>query len=319
MTDDADFPDYLDVDYADGEGETAADYPSLSAKFEKAAAVARTALDQYRDPAVLWTGGKDSTLALYVVREVATEHGHAVPPVVFIDHYAHFEAVHEFVTRWAGRWELDLVVARNEDFADLDAEPGDDVPVADLSERSRRELDRIGSGGDDVRFSTDSFEGNHLLKTVALNDAIEDHGFDGVVSGVRWDEQAARADETFFSPRHDPDVYPPHDRVHPILQFDERAVWDATWGFVVPDTVGDYPSGYVPQGVDDFPEGFAPEDVPVNPKYVEGFRSLGTARDSERGGDDPAWLQDLDATAERAGRAQDKEGLMERLRDLGYM
>ena len=34
---------------------------------------------------------------------------------------------------------------------------------------------------------------------------------------------------------------------------------------------------------------------------------------------EPAWLQDLEGTTERAGRAQDKEDLMERLRDLGYM
>jgi phosphoadenosine phosphosulfate reductase len=82
---------------------------------------------------------------------------------------------------------------------------------------------------------------------------------------VRWDEQSARADETFFSPRHDAEKYPPHDRVHPILQFDGRALWDAMWGYVVPESV-----------------------------------------------------EDLDGTTEREGRAQNKEGLMERLRDLGY-
>ncbi|MWG35272.1 nodulation protein, partial [Halomarina oriensis] len=34
---------------------------------------------------------------------------------------------------------------------------------------------------------------------------------------------------------------------------------------------------------------------------------------------EPAWLQDLEGTTERQGRAQDKENLMARLRDLGYM
>ncbi|MFQ5838594.1 MAG: phosphoadenosine phosphosulfate reductase, partial [Thermoplasmata archaeon] len=32
----------------------------------------------------------------------------------------------------------------------------------------------------------------------------------------------------------------------------------------------------------------------------------------------PAWEQDLEASSERAGRAQDKEEIMERLRALGY-
>ncbi|TVT93943.1 nodulation protein, partial [Haloferax volcanii] len=30
------FPDYLDVDYTDGEGETPEDYPSIEDKIEKA-------------------------------------------------------------------------------------------------------------------------------------------------------------------------------------------------------------------------------------------------------------------------------------------
>jgi phosphoadenosine phosphosulfate reductase len=316
---DVGFPDYLDVDYSDGEGETVADYPSLTDKFETATEVVRTALEQYRNPAVMWTGGKDSTLVLYVVREVAAEHGFDVPPVVFIDHYQHFDSVESFVQRWVGRWELDLVVARNGDFADLDAEPGEEIPVGQLSDRNQRELDRLDFEDETFHFSPDSLEGNHLLKTVALNDAIDANGFDGILSGVRWDEQDARAEETFFSPRHDSTKYPSHDRIQPILQFDERAVWDATWGFVVPDTVEAYPAGYVPQTIDDLPDDVDPEDVPVSPKYFEGFRSLGTQEGSAKSSDDPAWLQDLDATTEREGRAQDKENLMERLRDLGYM
>ncbi len=35
--------------------------------------------------------------------------------------------------------------------------------------------------------------------------------------------------------------------------------------------------------------------------------------------DKPAWEQDLESTTERVGRRQDKEQIMKRLRDLGYM
>jgi len=35
--------------------------------------------------------------------------------------------------------------------------------------------------------------------------------------------------------------------------------------------------------------------------------------------DIPAWEQDLENTVERAGRRQDKEEAMDRLRKLGYM
>ena len=313
------FPTYLSVDYDDGADRTAADYPSLAAKFEKGSEVSRRALEQYERPAVMWTGGKDSTLVLYIVREVARDLGVDVPPVLFIDHYEHFPETVEFVERWAEQWDLDLRVVRNEDFARLGVAVGDEIPVADLSERNRRELRRLDYEDDGLVLDPDTFVGNHLLKTVALNEAIEEHGFDGLFSGVRWDEQAARADETFFSPRHDSEKYPPHDRVHNILQFAERDVWDAFWHYVVPDTVAGYPAGHVPESAADLPEGFTPGDLPVSPKYWEGYRSLGTVSGSGKSAEKPAWAQELDGGGERAGRAQDKEGLMERLRDLGYM
>jgi phosphoadenosine phosphosulfate reductase len=311
--------DHVSVDYTLGAKQRAADYPTLDAKLERAAEVSRTALEQYDRPAVMWTGGKDSTLVLYVVREVAADLGLDVPPVVYIEHFEGLDDVRAFVDRWVDAWDLDLVVARNEDFFDRGWAFGDEVPVADLSEDTRRELARIDYDAETLVVDPDSFEGNHLLKTVALNDAIVEYGFDGVFSGVRWDEQASRAEETFFSPRHDAAKYPPHDRVNPILQFTEADLWDAFWNFVVPDSVEGYPAGHVPQSRGDLPDGVALADVPVPEKYFEGFRSLGTETGSEKSDDRPAWIQDLENTTERAGRAQDKENLMERLRDLGYM
>jgi phosphoadenosine phosphosulfate reductase len=321
----SEFPDYLDVDYTDGEGQDPEDYPTLQDKIEKAIEVTRQGLEQYRNPAVMWTGGKDSTLTLYFIKEVAEKYGYDTPKAVFIDHYQHFDAIHDFVDRWAEAWDLDVIYARNEDVGayveEHGLEPGDDIPVADLSEHNQHHVREILEYEEDTfPFLLDTYVGNHLLKTVALNDALETHGIDGVISGVRWDEQEARADETFFSPRHDPDIYPPHDRIQPILQFAERDVWDAFWNYVVPDTVEGFPDdGYVPQGAGDLPNGLTQDDIPVSPKYFAGFRSLGSEVSTEKSDEEPAWLQDIENTTERAGRAQDKEDLMERLRDLGYM
>ena len=320
-----DFPAYLDVDYTAGEGESPETYPGIEDKIEKAIEVTREGLEQYKNPVVMWTGGKDSTLTMYFVREVAREFGLEVPPVVFIDHYQHFDDIHDFVDRWAEEWDLEVIYARNEDVGayveEHGLEPGDDIPVAELNEHNQHHVREILEYEEDTfPFLLDTYVGNHLLKTVALNEALEEHDVDGVVSGVRWDEQEARADETFFSARHDPDLYPPHDRVQPILQFDERAVWEAFWNFVVPETVEEYPDdGYVPTGAEDLPEGVEREDVPVSPKYFAGYRSLGSEISTEKSDEMPAWLQDIESTTERAGRAQDKEDLMERLRDLGYM
>jgi phosphoadenosine phosphosulfate reductase len=325
MSNQEEFPAYVDVDYTDGEGEGPEEYPTIEDKIEKAVEVTRRGLEEYENPVVMWTGGKDSTLTLYFVIEVAREFDLEVPSAVFIDHYQHFDDIHDFVDRWAEEWGIDVAYARNEDIGEYVEEngldPGDMIPVDALSDHNQHHVrDILEYEDDEFEFLLDTYVGNHLLKTVALNDALEAQGVDGVLSGVRWDEQEARADETFFSPRHDPDIYPPHDRVQPILQFDEAAVWEAFWNVVVPDIVENYPEeGYVPESADDLPEGVTAEDVPVSPKYFAGYRSLGSEISTERSDDEPAWLQDLDSTTERAGRAQDKEDLMERLRDLGYM
>jgi phosphoadenosine phosphosulfate reductase len=319
------FPDYLDVDYSDGEGENPEDYSTLDAKIEKAIEVTRRGLEQYENPAVMWTGGKDSTLTLYFIKEVARQFDLEVPPAVFIDHYQHFDEIHDFVEKWADEWDLEVIYARNEDVGEYveehGLEPGDDIPIEELNEQNRHHVrDLLEYEEDTFPFLLDTYVGNHLLKTVALNNALEEYDIDGVISGVRWDEQEARADETFFSPRHDPEIYPPHDRIQPILHFGERAVWDAFWYVVVPETVEGYPEeGYIPEGYDDLPEGVSQEDIPISPKYFEGFRSLGSEISTQKSTDDPAWLQDVENTVEREGRAQDKEDLMARLRDLGYM
>lgn len=320
-----DFPTYVDVDYTAGEGEEPSNYPSLESKIEKAIEVTRAGLEEYENAAVMWTGGKDSTLTLYFINEVAAEFGYEKPTAVFIDHFQHFDEITDFIEFWSGEWGIDLVYARNQDVGSYvdehSLEPGDDIPIEALNEHNQHHIrDILEYEEETFPFLLDTYVGNHLLKTVALNDALEEHDIDGVISGVRWDEQEARADETFFSPRHDPDIYPPHDRVHPILQFDERDVWNTFWNYVVPEEVTAFPSdGYVPQSADDLPDGIDWEEVPISPKYVAGFRSLGSEVSTEKTTDEPAWLQNLEETTERAGRAQDKEDLMQRLRDLGYM
>ena len=47
--------------------EDPADYPSIQHKIEKAVEVTKRGLEEYDTPAVMWTGGKDSTLTLYFI------------------------------------------------------------------------------------------------------------------------------------------------------------------------------------------------------------------------------------------------------------
>lgn len=309
----------MTIDHNDGDDESPADYQTLDDCLQKAVEVTRTAFEEYDNPAIMWTGGKDSTLTLYVVNQVAEEYGYELPPAIFIDHFQHFDDLYSFVDNWSDRFDMEVIMARNSDVNRLADSPNDNVRVSDLNDSNQQEVrENLGYEEDTFPFLLDTEVGNHLLKTVPFHDVVEERGFDAVFSGVRWDEQEARASETFFSPRQDEEMFPPHDRVHPILPFTEQRVWDATWKLVVPDYVEEYPAGHVPGDKEDLPEGVELEDLPVSPKYFDGYRSLGSEVSTDKNSDEPAWLQDLD-TEERAGRAQDKEGVMERLRELGYM
>lgn len=259
----------------------------LEEKVEKAKEVVRKALGDYKKCVVAFTGGKDSTLMLWIIREACSEAEREVPELMFIDEGHVFEEALSFSREISERWGLRLRMVRNEDVMRLVSAPGETVRVSDLSGNNRRELRRLGFKGEEFVFDPESLVCNHLLKTVAMNDFIREEGVEAVFTGIRWDEHEARAGEIFFSPRDDPR----HIRVHPILHFREKDVWAAIMS----------------------------HDIPFNPLYARGYRSLGARGTTTRVSDKPAWEQDLESTRERAGRRQDKENIMRRLRDLGYM
>jgi phosphoadenosine phosphosulfate reductase len=66
-------------------------------------------------------------------------------------------------------------------------------------------------------------------------------------------------------------------------------------------------------------ESYVENHLMKTPCYEKAYRSLGAKTTSLKTSDVPAWKQDLKKTEERAGRRQDEEKTMERLRQLGYM
>lgn len=258
----------------------------LEAKKAIAKIVLTKALGAERKPVLVWTGGKDSTLVLYLTLEVASREGLKVPPILIIDHGQHFQETWSFAEEIAQRTGLQIITARNEDLLAAAGEGVETVPLESLDLENQEEALKAGLEGTEVPLSLDTSVGNHLLKTVALKRALRENGFETVITGIRWDENPARSDEVFFSPREDP----PHMRVHPILPWTEREVWDYT----------------------------LESELPIHPLYSQGYRSFDGVKDSKPTDTRPAWEQDLEASAERAGRAQDKEEIMKRLRALGY-
>ncbi len=242
---------------------------------------------------ITWTGGKDSTLTLWIIRQVCLEKGIPIPKTMIIGEGDEFEEIEEFIERIKNEWRVPLEVCRNEDVLKaanytLNAL----VKVKDLNERNRAELRRIGFDGEEFPFEAESYVGNHLMKTVVFNEFIERHGMKGIFQGLRWDEHPARFNDEYFEFREGGELVPEHTRIRPILHFTEKDLWDTYAAFRIPYCV----------------------------LYERGYRSLGaktTSRISMEGV--PAWEQDLENTEERVGRRQDKEKVMERLRKLGYM
>ncbi|MCL6642676.1 MAG: phosphoadenosine phosphosulfate reductase family protein [Candidatus Bipolaricaulota bacterium] len=221
---------------------------TLLEREQKGLEILRQALAEFgSEMAVAFTGGKDSLVILDLVRRASN--GRISIPVLHIDTTVDFPEVYEYRDRLTREWGFQLVVYQNRE-ALAEAPPTDDPQFC--------------------LFCT------KRLKTEALNQAIQKYRWRALVTGVRWDEHQARSQETYFSPR------PDHVRVHPILHFRERDVWE-------------YIKKY---------------QLPYCSLYDKGYRSLGCVPCTKP-------VSDL-SVPERAGRGTDKEGLMERLRALGY-
>jgi len=262
---------------------------------EKSKEVVREAFKKFTpdEMAITWTGGKDSTLTLWIIRQVCQEDGIKLPKVMTIDEYDSFEEIHNFLNKYAQEWNLDLEWCRNDDV--IKAAGGKlnaTVKVKDLNERNQAELKRIGFEEETFPFEAESYVGNHLMKTVMFNMYIEKHKVKAIFQGLRRDEQVARVGDDYFEKKEAAHLIPEHMRIKPILHFTERLLWNTYQVYQIPYCI----------------------------LYEKGYRSLGaktTSAIAEPGV--AAWEQDLEHTTERAGRRQDKEQMMSRLRKLGYM
>ncbi len=267
----------------------------IQEKIEQSKKIIRQALEEFKpcQTAITWTGGKDSTTNLWIVRQVCLEDNIDLPHVITIDEGDAFTEITDLLIRISKKWQIDLEWLTNFDVLKAClSKLGYKVPVKDLNKRNQAELKRIDLKEDSFTFEAESEAGNHLMKTVVLNQFIEDNNIKAVFMAVRRDEHPARKDDKYFTKKEAGKLTPEHTRVAPILHFSERDIWDTTKLF----------------------------DLPYCSLYEIGYRSLGvrtTSNPMQIGV--PAWQQDLENTIERAGRRQDKEKAMERLRKLGYM
>ena len=170
--------------------------------------------------AVAWSGGKDSTTVLHLLKQ---EFKKVIIPVVFIDTSVKFKEIYSFRDKLAKDWNLNLIIVRNEKALKT------------------------------IKIAQNKEECCYLLKTIPLREAITSHGWQALITAVRWDEQEARKNETYFSRRETP----PHTRIHPILHFRELDIW-----------------AYIRK-----------YNIPYCELYHKGYRSLGCAPCTKIGGE----------------------------------
>jgi sulfate adenylyltransferase subunit 2 len=240
---------------------------------------------------MLWSIGKDSTVLLWLAKKAFL--GHTPFPFIHVDTKYKIPAMIEYRDRVAKELGLDLIVYTNQKAIDDGMGP------------DRGRLVCCGA-----------------LKTAALNQMTKKYKFDGLIVGVRRDEEGSRSKERVFSERNAQDKWdytnqPPelwdafktdfpkgnHIRVHPLLHWTELDVWE-----------------YIRR-----------EEIPIIDLYFSNngrrYRSLGCAPctgtiESDASNVDEI-IEELKNTnvSERAGRAQDKADAyaMQKLRKDGYM
>lgn len=253
--------------------------------------IIREAYSQFRKVAMLWSIGKDSTTLLWLMRKAFF--GRIPFPVMHLDTGYKFKEIYEFRDKYAKEWDMDLIVAKNEDAINA------------------------GIGPDKGKFECCT-----KLKTVNLKKAIAKYKFRALYLAIRRDEHGIRAKERVFSPRDEdfewdyknqpPELWDQyktkaedeeHLRIHPLLGWREVDIWS-----------------YIQR-----------EKTPVVSLYFakngKRYRSIGCETccnpiDSNADTIDEI-VEELKASkvSERSGRAQDKESayMMQKLRSLGYM
>jgi sulfate adenylyltransferase subunit 2 len=176
--------------------------------------VLREAFASLKRIALLWSLGKDSNAMIWITRKAFF--GHVPFLVLHVDTGKKFSEMYAFRERYAREWNLDL---RIEPCPPIEAVDPTLPPAARSAAR----------------------------KTEGLKGALAKYGFDGLIAGIRRDEEPTRAKERVFSPRgreggwdvgdQPPEFWdhfnasPPagaHMRIHPLLHWSEVDIWAYT-------------------------------------------------------------------------------------------
>jgi sulfate adenylyltransferase subunit 2 len=279
--------------------------------------ILREAYRSFKNLAMLWSIGKDSTVLLWLARKAFF--GHVPLPLVHIDTAYKIPAMITYRDQLAREWKLNMVYGQNvAALRDKQTFPDGKVDRLTCCHNLKSEALKHTLAGEWTRWRLDHASGQYVV------DANQEP-YTGVIVGVRADEEGSRSKERYFSPRNrhndwNVDDQPPelwnqfktdfapgtHLRIHPLLDWTELNIWE-----------------YIER-----------ENIPVVDLYFnqgdgQRYRSLGCYPCTNKVQSDALNVAEIIEElrtgkfahiAERAGRAQDKAGGgLESLRRDGYM
>ncbi len=278
----------------------------------------REAYASFKNLAMLWSIGKDSTVLLWLARKAFF--GHVPFPLVHIDTAYKVPEMIEYRDRLALEWGLNMIYGQNQEALKAKQTfPDGALDRVSCCKALKTDALRNTLSGNWTRFRLD-----HKLKKYVPD--TNNEPYTGVIVGVRADEEGSRSKERYFSPRdkrNDWDVgdQPPelwnqfktdfapgtHIRIHPLLDWTELDIWEYIEREKIPVTslYFDRGEGKRYRSLGCYPCTFPVESTAKNIKEI--IQELKTGK--------------FKNIAERAGRAQDKEdgGGLETLRRGGYM
>ncbi len=199
--------------------------------------ILREAYREFKNLAMLWSIGKDSTVLLWLARKAFF--GHVPFPLVHIDTSYKIPEMIVYRDRLAKDWNLNMVYGQNK--AALAAKttfPDGAIDRLACCKLLKSEALKHTLAGDWERYRL-----NHKTGTYEADANTEP--YTGVIVGARADEEGSRSKERYFSPRDrnsewDIGDQPPelwnqfktdfapgtHVRIHPLLDWTELNIWE---------------------------------------------------------------------------------------------
>lgn len=282
--------------------------------------VLREVAAQFQNPAILFSGGKDSILVTYLAKKAF--YPAAIPfPLVHIDTGHNFQETLDYRDRLVKKLNAKLIVGSVQESID-----------------NNRVAEEKGFSASRIR-----------LQTTTLLDTIEKYKFDCCIGGARRDEEKARAKERFFSHRDEFGQWDPKNqrpelwnlfngkmqvgenfRVFPISNWTELDVWQylAMEGIEMPSLYFSHKrkvfdrdgtllaeSPYIPMKPNE-----KSEELVVRFRTIGDITSTGATLSTAATLDDIIQEVASSRTTERGGRADDKRGdsSMEDRKKVGY-